>query len=44
MNKTENIIIRISPADKEAAKKKAAENQMSMSEYIVYLIRRDNDK
>lgn len=43
-NKTDRVNIRITSIDKENAEKKAAERQMSLSEYIVYLIRKDCDK
>ena len=36
--------IRISDKDKEALKAQAEANQMTMSEYIVYLIRMHADK
>lgn len=40
MKKT-NIIIRVSDRDKEEIKRQAEEKQMSMSEYILYLIHRE---
>ena len=40
MKKT-NIIIRISERDKEELKRQAAEKEMTMSEYILYLIHRE---
>lgn len=42
--KTEYIRIRLSERDKETIKTKAEELQMTMSEYILYLIRKDNEK
>lgn len=39
--KTTNVIIRCSEKDKELIQKRAAEEQMSMSEYILNLIRID---
>lgn len=44
MNKTEHIHLRISPKDKQAVSELAEDMQMSISEYIVYLIRREHEK
>lgn len=44
IRKTTNIIIRVSEKDKEKVRALAERNQMSMSEYITYLIRREYDK
>ena len=43
MKKT-NIIIRISEKDKEDVKRMAEERQMTMSEFVTFLIRREADK
>ena len=43
MKKTENIIIRITEHDKKKVRELAEKNQMSMSELITYLIRREYD-
>lgn len=42
--KTTNLIIRISEKDKEDVKRMAEERQMTMSEFLTYLIRREADK
>lgn len=42
--KTLNLIIRISEKDKENLRKLAESRQMSMSEFVTYLIRREADK
>jgi len=39
--KTENIIIRVSPLEKEKIKKDAEKQQMTVSEYIIYLCRKE---
>ena len=44
INKTDRLNIRISEKDKEAVRILAEKNQMTISEYIVYLIRREADK
>lgn len=44
MKKTTNIIFRVSEQDKDKVRALAERNQMSMSEYITYLIRREYDK
>lgn len=41
--KTSTVIIRISERDKEELKRQAKSKQMSMSEYILYLIHREED-
>ena len=38
------INIRMSDKDKQTLKELAEQNQMTMSEYLVYLIRREGDK
>lgn len=38
------IRVRLSERDKELIRKAADEMQMSMSEYIIYLIRRESDR
>lgn len=43
MKKT-NIIIRVSERDKEEIKRQAEAHQMSMSEYILYLIHKNEDR
>ena len=43
MHKSELIHIRISPKDKADAKRMAKDKAMSLSEYLVYLIRRERD-
>lgn len=40
MKKT-NIIIRISERDKEELKRQAEANEMTMSEYVLYLVHRE---
>lgn len=42
-NKTSNMVIRISEADKEGLRALADKRQMPMSELVVYLIRREID-
>lgn len=42
--KTDQIIVRVSPREKEIIRKAAEEKQMSMSEYILDLCRRDAEK
>lgn len=42
--KTEYIRIRISELDKEMIRKNSEKNQMSMSEYLINLARRDNEE
>lgn len=42
--KTDHINIRISKADKERAQAAAEKMQMSVSEYIIYLIRKGAGK
>jgi len=42
--KTENIIIRVSPLEKEKIKKDAEKQQMTVSEYIIYLCRKEREK
>ena len=42
--KKENIIIRVSELEKQKIKEEAAKLQMSMSEYILYLCRRERGK
>lgn len=44
MKKTTNIIFRVSERDKEKVKALAEKNQMTVSELIVYMIRREYDK
>lgn len=44
MNKSAYLQIRISDADKEALKQLAESKQMTMSEMVVYLIRRESEK
>lgn len=41
--KTDYIRIRVSELDKEMIKKNSEKNQMSMSEYLINLARRDNE-
>lgn len=43
LNKSTNLIIRISEQDKEKVRVLAEQNQMSMSELLIYLIRREFD-
>lgn len=40
MKKT-NIIIRVSERDKEEIKRQAEEKEMTMSEYLLYLVHRE---
>ncbi len=42
--KTENVLVRMSEKDKELLRRRAEEEQMSMSEYIINLIRIDAQK
>lgn len=42
--KNTNIIIRASEKDKETLRMLSEKNQMTMSEFIIYLIRREKDK
>ena len=42
--KNTNLIIRISEKDKENLRKMAESKQMTMSELVTYLIRREADK
>lgn len=42
--KNANLIIRISEKDKENLRKLAESKQMTMSELVTYLIRREADK
>lgn len=44
INKTANIMIRVSERDKETIRARAEELQMSMSEYICFLVRLDVEK
>jgi len=39
--KTENIIIRVSELEKQKIKAEAEKQQMSMSEYLLYLFRKE---
>lgn len=39
--KKSNIIIRVSERDKEEIKRQAEAHQMSMSEYLLYLVHRE---
>ncbi len=41
--KKENIIIRVSELEKQKIKEEAAKQQMSMSEYILYLCRKERN-
>ena len=43
MNKTKNIIIRITEQDKEKVRELAELKEMSMSELLTYLVRREYD-
>lgn len=43
-NKNEMLIIRISEHDKKAAKEAAEKRQMSLSEWVLYLMRKELDK
>lgn len=43
LKKTTNIILRVSEKDKEKVRALAESNQMSMSELLTYLIRREYD-
>lgn len=42
--KNDYIRIRLSERDKEQIKKRSEELQMTMSEYIIYLVRKDAEK
>lgn len=42
--KTSNIIIRVSDLEKQKIKEAAEKKQMSMSEYILYLFRKEPQK
>lgn len=42
--KTLNLVIRMSETDKAALRKLAESKQMTMSEFVTYLIRREADK
>lgn len=42
--KTQNIMIRVSPKDYEQVKMQAQREQMSVSEYVRYLIRKDVER
>lgn len=42
--KTTNIIFRVSEQDKQKVKMLAEKNQMTVSELLVYMIRREYDK
>lgn len=44
MIKTAELKIRISERDKQLVRERAEELQMTMSEYIIYLVRRDIDE
>ena len=44
MNKSTNLIVRISEKDKTALRLMAEKRQMSMSEMVVYLIRREAEQ
>lgn len=44
LKKTTNIILRVSEQDKQKVRALAERNQMSMSEFITYMIRREWDK
>ena len=44
INKTTNIIFRVSEQDKQKVKALAENNQMTVSELLVYMIRREYDK
>ena len=39
--KTENIIIRVSELEKQKIKAEAEKQQMSMSEYLLYIFRKE---
>lgn len=43
-NKNEVLIIRISEYDKKMAKEAAEKRQMGLSEWVLYLIRKEIDK
>ena len=43
-NKTANIMFRLSETDKQKVRALAERNEMSISEYLTYLIRREYDK
>lgn len=42
--KTQNIMIRVSPKDYAQIKQQAEREQMSVSEYVRYLIRKDMER
>jgi len=44
MIKTEELKIRLSERDKKLVRERAEALQMTMSEYIIYLVRRDYDE
>ena len=44
MTKTERIILRIDPATKEQAKRQAAAEGRTLSNYLIELVRRDSKK
>ena len=44
MNKSTNIMIRISELDKEKIKEIAEQKQMSMSEWILFTLRKEIEK
>lgn len=43
-NKSANLMIRVSEIDKEKIKQAAEERQMSMSEWVLFLIRKELDE
>ena len=43
-NKNVNLMIRVSEIDKEKIKQAAEERQMSMSEWVLFLIRKELDR
>ena len=43
INKTANMVVRISEKDKENLRQLAKDRDMAMSELVVYLIRREVD-
>ncbi len=43
-NKSTNLMIRISEMDKERIKQAAEERQMSMSEWVLFLVRKELDE
>lgn len=44
MIKTAELKLRISERDKNLVRERAEKLQMTMSEYIIYLVRRDTDE